>query len=591
MSAARCWSLAGLALALASCGAPPEDDARFAWPTPRRGMVVSEHPLATAAGLDVLDAGGNAVDAAVACALALAVVYPQAGNLGGGGFALWVPHDERRPARALDFRECGPAELRAELFLEQGELVPERAQLGALAAAVPGTPAGLWVLQRELGVLDFDRVARRAIELAQYGFAVDAWLAHDLADDEHAQKLLASPGAAALFYPGGDALREGDRLVQRELARTLERYAREGPRALWQGELGEALDRESSAGGGVLRAADVAAYEARWREPLRGWFRGYELFSVPPPSSGGLVLMQVLAVLDGFPLDAEREEALGARGTAPGGVSARGLHWWIEALRGAFADRAMHLGDPDHYPVPAQELLSPEWIAARRIAIGEQAQPGVEAWAGDERESEQTTHLCVLDTEGNALSLTTTLNASFGGGVLVRGAGYLLNNEIDDFALAPGAPNLYGLVGSQANAPGPGRRPLSSMTPLVLRDSGNTVALVLGSPGGPRIISSLVQVLLRRLVYGQDLAAAIAAPRLHQQAAPEWTEFEPGFDESVLRLLRDRGHDARTVDRRWASVQAIEVEAGGEPIGVSDARRGGVAGAQGRPLPEPARPR
>jgi len=590
VSPARCWFLAGLALA--SCGATAEDDARFAWPTPKRGMVVSKHPLATAAGLDVLEAGGNAVDAAVACALALAVVYPQAGNLGGGGFALWVPHDERRPARALDFRETGPSGLSAELFLDEGELVPERAQVGALAAAVPGTPAGLWVLQRELGVLDFDRVARRAIELAQHGFAVDAWLARDLADEDHAQKLLASPGSAALFYPNGEPLREGERLVQRELARTLERYAREGPRALWQGELGEALDRETSAGGGVLRAADLATYEAIWREPLRGWFRGYELFSVPPPSSGGLVLMQVLAVLDGFPLDAEREEALGARGSAaPGGVSARGLHWWIEALRGAFADRAMHLGDPDHHPVPVQELLSPEWIAARRIAIGEQAQPGVEAWAGPERESEQTTHVCVLDTEGNALSLTTTLNASFGGGVLVRGAGYLLNNEIDDFALAPGAPNLYGLVGSEANAPGPGRRPLSSMTPLVLRDSGNTVALVLGSPGGPRIISALVQVLLRRLVYGQDLASAIAAPRLHQQAAPAWTEFEPGFDESVLRLLRDRGHDARAVERRWASVQAIEVEAGGEPIGVSDPRRGGVAGAQGRPLPEPARPR
>ena len=596
-------SLAVLLLAVLPLGAcvGPDLDREVVWPTPARGMVVSEHPLATEVGLAILDRGGNAADAAVATALALAVVYPQAGNLGGGGFALWVPH--QGPARALDFRETAPAAVDADTYLDDaGAPIPGLTLDGALAAGVPGTPEGLWRLHSWAGALSFREVVAPAVALAAGGFEVEPWLARDLRREKERARLEASPGSRALFYPEGEPLEVGDRLVQPELAATLERYAREGPAGFYRGPVAARIVEEMVAGGGAITAADLAGYASVEREPLVTWFRGLEIVTMPPPSSGGIVLSQVLRVLDGFPLDVERDRAL-ARAARDGvvgpeaGISERALHWWIEAMRVAFADRAEHLGDPDHADVPTEALLSQTWINARRMGIGERASPGARPWVVAPPEAGgETTHLCVLDEDGNAVSLTTTLNTTFGSGLMVRGAGFLLNNEMDDFALRPGVPNEYGLLGSAANAVAPGKRPLSSLTPTVIRGQGGIVRMVIGSPGGPRIITAIIQVILRVLVYGQELEAAIRAPRLHQQwkigggGVPERTRFEQGWAPELLESLRLRGHAIEVSDQLQGSVQAILVELGGEPEGFSDARRGGVAGAQGGAVDEPARP-
>ncbi len=564
----------GLAL-LASCAGLPRFDEGGPWPPPRAGMVVSEQALATEAGVTILEQGGNAADAAVATALALAVVYPQAGNLGGGGFAVWVAHDPASEPLFLDFRESAPAALRAQMFLDEtGRPVPERSLESGLGVGVPGSPRGLYEFQQRLGRLPFSSVAAPALELARRGFAVDRWLAEDLRDER--DKLARQPGARALFFAGDEPLAEGALLVQPELARTLERYAREGPDAFYEGEVAERLVVEVQGAQGVLALDDLAGYRVAWRAPLRGWFRGLEIITAPPPSSGGIALLQVLSMLDGFPLDEERIRQA-EESADPVGLSGRALHWWIESLRLAFADRAEYLGDPDFQPVPVNVLLSPERINRLRVGIGEFANPLVRALPAPAREGGETTHVSVLDAEGNAVSLTTTLNTTFGAGIVARGTGVLLNDEIDDFALAPGVPNEYGLVGGAANALRPGKRPLSSMTPTVVRDGGQVVKYVLGSPGGPRIITSVLGVLLRTVVYGQDLATAVAAPRLHQQWSPPVTRLEPGWDELQVQALRNRSHALELSENTWGRVQAIAVEVGGEPVGVSDPRGGGAA--------------
>ena len=584
--------------------------------TPRSGAVVSEHPLASAAGLRILRRGGNAADAAVTTALVLAVVYPQAGNLGGGGFALWVPHGGE--AEALDFRETTPAGYEPRLYLdEQGEVVPERSVATPLAVGVPGSPAGLFALFRRHGSghLTLAELCSPAIELARKGFPVDPWLARSLRSEPTRRRLTADPAAAALFYPDGEPLEEGQRLRQPDLARTLRRFSRGGAQAFYVGPTAEAivdsLARADERAGGVTRgggmtAEDLAGYEVIVRPPVVGWFRGHEVIGMGPPSSGGVVLLQVLAILAGFPLDVERESTrdeieVGAHPTGDGsGISARALHWWIEALRVAFADRAEHLGDPDPHgqtdfrPVPVAELLSPAWIAERRVSIGDRANPEVGPLElAPPVEGSQTTHVSVIDRDGNAVSLTTTLNGSFGSGILAQGAGFLLNNELDDFSIRAGTPNMYGLVGGAANQLAPHRRPLSSMTPTVVREGGRQLTLVLGSPGGPRIITSVMQVVLRVLVYDQDLPLAVAAPRLHQQWKPATTRFEQGWETTLIESLVNR-HDqpvqVQAGAQGFGSIQAIHVGSDGTVSAVSDPRRGGVAGIEGRPLPPPRRP-
>ncbi len=628
---------------LASCVSVYDEDARAAELLPRSGVVVSEQRLATEAGLDVLERGGNAADAAVATAFALAVVYPQAGNLGGGGFAVLVPHTGT--PRAYDFRERAPAGYRPDLYLdERGERVPERSLVGPLAVGVPGTPAGLWMLHRRHGSgrLTFADLVRPAIRLARGGFEVDPVLAALLADPAVREKLVTG-GAGDLFYPEGVALGVGDRLVQPRLARTLERIAESGERGFYRGPVASAIvaclaeavvpgtDGERVAPENAFVEEDLRAYEVVQREPLRGWFRGNEIVTMPPPSSGGVCLLQILAILEGLPLDADRRSALAGEAPREGGgggefgefavvsaghgLSERMLHWWIEAMRCSFADRAQHLGDPDFVDVPVEELLSREWISKRRISIGEQADEAVEpmpapqrdpfvpldklgpeataakaASASGGREGTQTTHLSVLDREGNAVALTTTLNAWFGSGLYVADAGFLLNDELDDFSIQAGSPNQFGLVGGDANALAPGRRPLSSMTPTVVRDHRGVVRLVLGSPGGPKIITSVAEVLLRMLVLRETLAEAVSAPRLHQQWRPATTSFERGWPDDVLEALRtNRRHSVSVSDALFGSVQAIAVDERGRVEGVSDPRRGGVAGIEGERLPA-ARP-
>jgi gamma-glutamyltranspeptidase/glutathione hydrolase len=619
MSIARIGS-ALLCFAIAACSSDESFRREPHWPTPPTGAVASEHPLATQAGLDVLARGGNAADAAVATALVLAVVYPQAGNLGGGGFALFVPHVG--DPSAIDFRETAPLAASAQRYLDaRGKFVPERSLHGPLSVAVPGSPAGLWELYQRCGSkkIPFAELVRPAIELAERGFHVDAWLAHDLEPRNVREHM--NDAARELYFPRGVALREGQVLKQRALADTLTLYANGGPDAFYRGRVALAIVREiadatipqndgdaSSASGSAAAAwmtlADLARYEAKERTPLSGWFRGMQIITMPPPSAGGVLLLQVLGILEGLPLDAERKRALDAqelelaqRGKRPvdvTGVDERMVHWWIEALRRAFADRAAYLGDPDFLPegaVTPERLLSPRWIAARRVSIGEEADAAITAQV-PVREGTQTTHLSVLDASGDAVSLTTTLNASFGSGILVRGAGFFLNDEMDDFAIQTGAPNQFGLVGGERNQIAPLKRPLSSMAPLVVRDGGHATTMVLGSPGGPRIVSALLQVLLRTLVLEQPIADALRAPRLHQQWNPPTTSFERGFDTEITDALANRrAQKIQWSDATFGSVQAIWLaEPGAAPVAVSDPRRGGSAGIQGEKPSAPARP-
>jgi gamma-glutamyltranspeptidase/glutathione hydrolase len=586
---------------------------------PKKGAVVSEHPLATKVGLEILDRGGNAVDAAVATAFALAVVFPEAGNLGGGGFALFVPHVG--PSRAFDFRETAPAAASADRFLaKDGTRVDARSLTGPLSVGVPGSPRGLHELWRACGSgrLTFDELVRPAIALARDGFAVDAWLARDLASQEAREKM--NRAALRVFYPDGRPLREGETLRQPELATTLGSIAFGGPDTFYGGRVAERIvaelastpvpgtppDAADDRGARWITLADLSNYQIRQRTPLHGWFRGMEIVTMPPPSSGGIVLLQALGILEGLPLDAQKirsaadraiEERSARKGEAPAArpdspyLDEGMTHWWIEALRCAFADRAEHMGDPDFVPVPTRDLLSAEWIAKRRISIGQDANPSVPAWQPS-REGTQTTHLSVLDAYGNAVSLTTTLNATFGSGILVSEAGFFLNDVMDDFSIVANSPNRFGLVGGSANAIAPGKRPLSSMTPTVVRDGGHANVIVLGSPGGPKIITSVLEVLLRVLVLEQPMADAVAAPRLHQQWSPIATSFEPAFSPVIVQELANRrGHKVETSKTLFGAVQAIWLpDVGGIPVAVNDPRRGGAGAVQGGAMTVPARP-
>ena len=462
--------LAG-AFVAAACASFPDLGERAVFPAPRRGVVVTEELVASQVGQRILERGGNAVDAAVAAAFTLAVTFPEAGNIGGGGFAIYVPHDPMAESLAIDFRETAPAALTSEAFLDaEGNLDTTLAQRSALGVGVPGSVAGLHMLHSAAGRLSWRDVVEPAIRHARVG-VVGANLQWKL-KQAGMQARIEAGGGGAMYYPGGEIPAQSAPLHQTALAETLNRIAEFGPPGFYAGPTAEAMVNELAARDGVMTLEDVAAYAPVKRTPLRGWFRGKEIITMPPPSSGGIVVLQALAILDAFPLDQERERTLAASDKTEGpGISGRAVHWWIEALRRAFADRAEHMGDPDFYPVPTDELLSPDWVATRRISIGEQADTDTEPMP-TAPESTDTTHLVVIDGEGNAVSLTTTLNSNFGTGIYVPEAGFFLNNELDDFALQAGTPNQYGLIGSQANALRPGKRPLSSMTPTVVRDGG-----------------------------------------------------------------------------------------------------------------------
>jgi gamma-glutamyltranspeptidase/glutathione hydrolase len=496
------------------------------------GMVVAQEKIAARIGADVLQRGGNAIDAAVAVGFAMAVTYPRAGNIGGGGFMV-IHAAERHEDVAIDYRETAPAATTANIFLgPDGQPDPAKSRDSALGIGIPGTVAGLTLALEKYGSGSFTlaELLKPSIELARDGVV----LADDMADTLPAihRRLAHWPASAKIFSRAdGASLQEGDRLVQTDLAATLTAIADQGPRGFYEGPVAERLAAGIRDAGGIMTTEDLKSYSAAIRAPVRGSYRGYDIVSMPLPSSGGVVLVEMLNILEGFPLGEMKQ------GSAPQ------LHVLIEAMKRAYADRARYLGDPAFVNAPVNILTSKDYAAKQRASIDPaRATPWTDALsATPPQEGSNTTHYSVVDSRGNAVSNTYTLNFPYGVGLVAEGTGVLLNNELDDFTAAPGASNAFGLVGFEANLPGPGKRPLSSMSPtIVLKD--DRPVLVTGSPGGSRIISTVLQVIVDVLDYHMDVAAAVAAPRLHHQWLPDEVRLERGFADGTLAELKSMGH-------------------------------------------------
>jgi gamma-glutamyltranspeptidase/glutathione hydrolase len=496
------------------------------------GMVVAQEKIAAHVGADVLKRGGNAVDAAVATGFAMAVTYPRAGNIGGGGFMV-IHSVEHHEDIAIDYRETAPAATTPAIFLgANSKPDPAKSRDSALGIGVPGTPAGLALALQKYGSGKFtlSDLLQPAIDLARNGIVVTDDNA-DTLPDWH-RRLARWPASAKIFSrTDGTSLREGDALVQADLAATLTAIAAQGPRGFYEGPVAERLVKGIRDAGGIMTSDDLKSYHAVTRAPVHGSYRGYDIVSMPEPSSGGVVLLETLNILEGFPM-AELKQ-----GSAPS------LHLLIEAMKRAYADRARYLGDPAFVNAPIATLISKDYAAKQRAGIDlDRATPWTDALpATPPHEGSNTTHFSVVDSKGNAVSNTYTLNFSYGVGLVAEGTGVLLNNELDDFTAAPGASNAYGLVGFEANLPGPGKRPLSSMSPTIVLKDGKPV-LVTGSPGGSRIISTVLQVIVDVLDYHMDVEAAVAAPRLHHQWLPDEVRIEQGFPDDVIAALKAKGH-------------------------------------------------
>jgi gamma-glutamyltranspeptidase/glutathione hydrolase len=511
--------------------APLAADAIHSVPA-EHGMVVAQEKTAARIGTDILRRGGNAVDAAVATAFAMAVTYPRAGNIGGGGFMV-IHSAERHEDVAIDYRETAPAATTSGIFLgPDGKPDNAKSRDSALGIGIPGTPAGLVLALEKYGSGKFtlSELLQPAIELARGGVL----LTDDSADTlpQWHPRLARWPSTAKIFSRAdGTSLREGDMLIQTDLAVTLSAIAAQGPRGFYEGPVAEQLVKAIGDAGGIMTVDDLKSYRPVIRSPVRGTYRGYDIVSMPLPSSGGVGLVETLNILEGFPL-AEMKQG-----------SAASLHALIEAMKRAYADRAHYLGDPAFVSAPVATLTTKDYAAKQRASIDlDHATPWVDALSvTPPREGSNTTHFSVVDGLGNAVSNTYTLNFSYGVGLVADGTGVLLNNELDDFTAAPGASNAYGLVGFEANLPGPGKRPLSSMSPTIVLKDGKPV-LVTGSPGGSRIISTVLQVIVNVLDYHMDVAAAVAAPRLHHQWLPDEVRIERGFAEETLDALRAKGH-------------------------------------------------
>ncbi len=555
-----------LALAAAACGRRPAtvmpEGWRYAAPPPTvtapHAMVVTEHPVASQVGADVLRAGGNAIDAAVAVGFAEAVVNPRAGNLGGGGFLVYRQADGQ--AFALDYRETAPAAATRDMYLDSLGALSDKSVLGALAAGVPGAVAGLWEMHHRFGRLRWSDVVAPAIALAR-AHVVDSVRAETI--ERNRESLARFPASAALFLPGGRPLATGDTARNPELARTLERIADRGPDGFYKGETADLIVAEMRRDGGIITTADLAGYRPIWREPVRATYRGWRLLAMPPSSSGGVTLTEILNILEGY--------------TLPDFGTAKLIHLEVEAMRRAFADRNRWLGDPAFVQAPIDRLTSKSYAAELRRGIGRRATPTGALPAP--AEGAETTHYSIVDAEGNAAAVTTTLNGNFGCKVVVAGAGFLLNNEMDDFAARPGHPNMFGLVQGEANAIQPGKRMLSAMTPTIVLDSLGRLALVVGSPGGPTIITAVFQVISNVVDHGMSLADAVRAPRIHHQALPDSIQWEPGgIAPEVRRQLARMGYALRVRPGYMGLVNAIRVTPAGLE-GVADPRTvGGAAG-------------
>ncbi|HXH01787.1 MAG TPA: gamma-glutamyltransferase [Candidatus Competibacteraceae bacterium] len=528
-------ALAALAFALVSVGAVPAaplfSDRDILHPVyARHGMVASQEQLATRVGVEILKQGGNAVDAAVAVGFALAVTLPQAGNLGGGGFMVLRKADGT--AVAIDFREMAPSRASRDMYLdEQGDVDSKRSQFSHLAVGVPGTVAGLALAAGKYGTMPLDSLIAPAIELAEKGFPVSQALTDSL---ENARKTLEPwPATQAIFFKSdGSPWQPGETLVQQDLGRSLRLIAEQGPKAFYEGEIAALIAAEMERHGGLITQEDLKNYRALEREPVQGQYRGYRILSMPPPSSGGVHIVQILNILEEFPL-----KEMGAG-------SAAAIHHMAEAMKRAYADRSEYLGDPDFVKVPVKALTSKDYARALAEQIKpDRASVSAEIRPGDlgPYESDNTTHYSVVDQNGNAVAVTYTLNFSYGSGIVAAGTGILLNNEMDDFSAKPGVPNAYGLIGGEANAIAPAKRPLSSMSPTIVAGEDGWL-LVTGSPGGSRIITTTVQILLNLLEHGMNIAEATAFPRIHHQWLPDELRVEEGLSPDTLGLLREMGH-------------------------------------------------
>lgn len=550
----------------------------------QHGIVVSVHELASRAGVEMMQAGGNAVDAAVATGFALAVVHPAAGNLGGGGFMLIRMADGK--THFLDYREKAPAAATREMYLDsQGNVIEGASEYGYKAIGVPGSVAGMVYAEQKYGKLNLQQVMAPAIRLAREGYALNWGEARDL----HDKYLSQFAESRRIFQRDGNYYQPGDIFRQPDLARTLVRIAAK-PDDFYHGALARELAAAMQKGGGLITAGDLAHYEVKEREPIRGTYRGYEIISAPPPSSGGTVLVESLNILEGYNL-----AKLGDR-------SAESVHFTIEAFRRAFFDRAEFLGDPDFAKLPVAQLIDKKYGAAWRDSIDDtKATPSkdlkrpaifseLEQYAAAHprplanHESPHTTHYSAVDAEGNAVSVTTTINDWFGSRVTAGGLGFLMNDEMDDFSAKPGVPNADGLIQGEANAIGPGKRPLSSMTPTIVVHDGKPF-LVLGSPGSSKIITTVANVLMGVVDYGMNIQEAVDAPRFHNQWLPDVLNVEKWFSPDTVQALQKMGyhvqfglHEGPDVGSYWSDAECIAIDAKtGEWLGASDYRNGGKA--------------
>ncbi|EKR7165610.1 gamma-glutamyltransferase [Escherichia coli] len=522
----------------------------------KQGMVASVDATATQVGVDILKEGGNAVDAAVAVGYALAVTHPQAGNLGGGGFMLI--RSKNGNTTAIDFREMAPAKATRDMFLDdQGNPDSKKSLTSHLASGTPGTVAGFSLALDKYGTMPLNKVVQPAFKLARDGFIVNDALADDL--KTYGSEVL--PNSKAIFWKEGEPLKKGDTLVQANLAKSLEMIAENGPDEFYKGTIAEQIAQEMQKNGGLITKEDLAAYKAVERTPISGDYRGYQVYSMPPPSSGGIHIVQILNILENFDM---KKYGFG---------SADAMQIMAEAEKYAYADRSEYLGDPDFVKVPWQALTNKAYaksiadqIDINKVKPSSEIRPGKLA----PYESNQTTHYSVVDKDGNAVAVTYTLNTTFGTGIVAGESGILLNNQMDDFSAKPGVPNVYGLVGGDANAVGPNKRPLSSMSPTIVVKDGKTW-LVTGSPGGSRIITTVLQMVVNSIDYGMNVAEATNAPRFHHQWLPDELRVEKGFSPDTLKLLEAKGQKV-ALKEAMGSTQSIMVGPDGELYGASDPR-------------------
>ncbi len=561
---------------LTTAAIPPTEVARG-----KKGVVVSAHPKASEAGVEILRAGGNAMDAAVATAYALAVVEPFSAGLGGGGFLLYFDAQSQKTS-VVDYREFAPGRAHPKLYFRKGAAQPELSARGILSVAVPGMVPGLAAAQKRFGRLNTRDVLEPAIRLAQEGFLVTPRF--HAASEWSLKMLQDNPAANAAFLKKGAPYPVGERLFQPDLAQTLYLLKRQGPRLFTHGQMAQAMAKESQRLGGILRLQDLQSFKARFLKPLMGQALGHTVLTMPPPSSGGTHLLQMLGMLQMTPKPPQK-----TGNESP----TRQRHFLIEVMRRAYADRAEYMGDPRFVTVPVDGLLEPAYLRDRfrtidfdRASLSKTTPAGKPKGRtprarpkGAPPESKDTTHLTVIDKDGNVVSLTQTVNGPFGSGVVVPGTGILLNNEMDDFAIAPGVPNIYGLVGGKANQVEAHKIPLSSMTPTIVLKNGR-VRLAVGAPGGPTIITTVLQVILGVLRDGMDVAHAVTAPRIHMQWLPDEVHVEPtALDAKAKGALEDLGHVLRT-RAPWGNAMAIEVLPDNTRVGAADPRGDGAADAQ-----------